>query len=89
MFLYVITFAFPVHYLLFGYLVMWIVFKWLPFLSPLSAQSYMEDHLKNKNRLEREWEAMCGYLAEPGACNVGQDKHNTKRNRTDAVVVCE
>uniref|UniRef100_A0A673X726 Protein tyrosine phosphatase receptor type N2 n=1 Tax=Salmo trutta TaxID=8032 RepID=A0A673X726_SALTR len=49
--------------------------------------SYMEDHLKNKNRLEREWEAMCGYLAEPGACNVGQDKHNTKRNRTDAVVV--
>ncbi|XP_021418729.2 receptor-type tyrosine-protein phosphatase N2 isoform X3 [Oncorhynchus mykiss] len=50
-------------------------------------QSYMEDHLKNKNRLEREWEAMCGYLAEPGACNVGQDKHNTKRNRTDAVVV--
>lgn len=49
----------------------------------------MEDHLKNKNRLEREWEAMCGYLAEPGACNVGQDKHNTKRNRTDAVVVCE
>ncbi|XP_023828631.1 receptor-type tyrosine-protein phosphatase N2-like isoform X2 [Salvelinus sp. IW2-2015] len=50
-------------------------------------QSYMEDHLKNKNRLEKEWEAMCGYLAEPGACNVGQDKHNTKRNLTDAVVV--
>uniref|UniRef100_A0A8C8D722 Protein tyrosine phosphatase receptor type N2 n=1 Tax=Oncorhynchus tshawytscha TaxID=74940 RepID=A0A8C8D722_ONCTS len=49
--------------------------------------SYMEDHLKNKNRLEREWEAMCGYLAEPGACNVGQDKLNAKRNRTDAVVV--
>ncbi|XP_055785205.1 receptor-type tyrosine-protein phosphatase N2 isoform X1 [Salvelinus fontinalis] len=49
--------------------------------------SYMEDHLKNKNRLEKEWEAMCGYLAEPGACNVGQDKHNTKRNLTDAVVV--
>ncbi|XP_041737016.1 receptor-type tyrosine-protein phosphatase N2 [Coregonus clupeaformis] len=49
--------------------------------------SYMEDHLKNKNRLEREWEAMCGYLAEPGACKVGQDKHNTKRNRADAVVV--
>uniref|UniRef100_A0A8C7Q5F7 Protein tyrosine phosphatase receptor type N2 n=1 Tax=Oncorhynchus mykiss TaxID=8022 RepID=A0A8C7Q5F7_ONCMY len=49
--------------------------------------SYMEDHLKNKNRLEREWEAMCGYLAEPGDCDVGQGQHNTKRNRSDAVVV--
>ncbi|XP_023829162.1 receptor-type tyrosine-protein phosphatase N2-like [Salvelinus sp. IW2-2015] len=49
--------------------------------------SYMEDHLKNKNRLEREWEAMCGYLAEPGDCYVGQGEHNTKRNRSDAVVV--
>uniref|UniRef100_A0A673Y505 Protein tyrosine phosphatase receptor type N2 n=1 Tax=Salmo trutta TaxID=8032 RepID=A0A673Y505_SALTR len=49
--------------------------------------SYMEDHLKNKNRLEREWEAMCGYLAEPSDCDVGQGEHNTKRNRSDAVVV--
>uniref|UniRef100_A0AAY5K321 Protein tyrosine phosphatase receptor type N2 n=1 Tax=Esox lucius TaxID=8010 RepID=A0AAY5K321_ESOLU len=49
--------------------------------------SYMEDHLKNKNRLEREWEAMCGYLAEPGACDVGQGEHNTKKNRSDSVVV--
>ncbi|XP_045066472.1 receptor-type tyrosine-protein phosphatase N2 isoform X2 [Coregonus clupeaformis] len=49
--------------------------------------SYMEDHLKNKNRLEREWEAMCGYLAEPSDCDVGKREHNTKRNRSDAVVV--
>ncbi|KAJ3611376.1 hypothetical protein NHX12_021392, partial [Muraenolepis orangiensis] len=27
--------------------------------------AYMEDHLRNKNRLEGEWEALCGYQAEP------------------------
>lgn len=52
-------------------------------------QSYMEDHLKNKNRLEREWEALCSYQAEPGACSVGHGEQNSKRNRSDAVVVCE
>ncbi|XP_070709186.1 receptor-type tyrosine-protein phosphatase N2 [Pempheris klunzingeri] len=49
--------------------------------------SYMEDHLKNKNRLEREWEALCSYQAEPSVCSVGQGEQNTKRNRSDAVVV--
>ncbi|KAM9839716.1 receptor-type tyrosine-protein phosphatase N2 [Aulostomus maculatus] len=49
--------------------------------------SYMEDHLKNKNRLEREWEALCSYQAEPGACSVGQNEQNSKRNRSDAVIV--
>ncbi|CAN9506355.1 unnamed protein product [Ophioblennius macclurei] len=49
--------------------------------------SYMEDHLKNKNRLEREWEALCSYQAEPSAVSVGQGEQNSKRNRSDAVVV--
>lgn len=49
----------------------------------------MEDHLKNKNRLEREWEALCSYQAEPSVCGVGQGEQNSKRNRSDAVVVCE
>lgn len=49
----------------------------------------MEDHLKNKNRLEREWEALCSYQAEPGACSVGQGEQSSKKNRSDAVVVCE
>lgn len=49
----------------------------------------MEDHLKNKNRLEREWEALCSYQAEPSTCTVGQGEQNSKRNRSDAVVVCE
>lgn len=52
-------------------------------------QSYMEDHLKNKNRLDREWEALCSYQAEPSTCSVGQGEQNSKRNRADAVVVCK
>ncbi|XP_024136017.1 receptor-type tyrosine-protein phosphatase N2 isoform X1 [Oryzias melastigma] len=48
--------------------------------------SYMEDHLKNKNRLEREWEALCSYQAEPSACSVGQGEQNSKRNRSGGVV---
>ncbi|XP_016887004.1 receptor-type tyrosine-protein phosphatase N2 isoform X2 [Cynoglossus semilaevis] len=48
--------------------------------------SYMEDHLKNKNRLEREWEALCSYQAEPSICSVGQGQQNSKRNRSDTVV---
>ncbi|XP_072307064.1 receptor-type tyrosine-protein phosphatase N2 [Eucyclogobius newberryi] len=48
--------------------------------------SYMEDHLKNKNRLEREWEALCSYQAEPSTCSVGHGEGNGKKNRPDAVV---
>ncbi|XP_077580775.1 receptor-type tyrosine-protein phosphatase N2-like [Stigmatopora nigra] len=48
--------------------------------------SYMEDHLKNKNRLEKEWEALCAYQAEPNACTAGLKDGNAKKNRSPAVV---
>uniref|UniRef100_A0A671Z1T7 Receptor-type tyrosine-protein phosphatase N2-like n=1 Tax=Sparus aurata TaxID=8175 RepID=A0A671Z1T7_SPAAU len=48
--------------------------------------SYMEDHLKNKDRLEKEWEALCAYQAEPNACTVGMKDGNAKKNRSTAVV---
>ncbi|KAM9790026.1 solute carrier organic anion transporter family member 5A1b [Neosynchiropus ocellatus] len=48
--------------------------------------SYMEDHLKNKDRLEKEWEALCAYQAEPNACTVGLKDGNAKKNRSAAVV---
>ena len=32
--------------------------------------AYMEDHLKNKQRLEQEWVALCGYEAEPSSTTV-------------------
>ncbi|KAI1889172.1 hypothetical protein AGOR_G00176340 [Albula goreensis] len=49
--------------------------------------SYMEDHLKNKNRLEKEWEALCSYQAEPNTCTVGLKDQNSKKNRSDTVIV--
>lgn len=52
-------------------------------------QSYMEDHLKNKDRLEKEWEALCAYQAEPNACTVGMKDGNAKKNRSAAVVACK
>ncbi|XP_063180494.1 receptor-type tyrosine-protein phosphatase N2 [Chroicocephalus ridibundus] len=48
--------------------------------------SYMEDHLKNKNRLEKEWEALCAYQAEPNATTVAQQEENVQKNRSQAVV---
>ncbi|KAL7842520.1 hypothetical protein SRHO_G00242090 [Serrasalmus rhombeus] len=48
--------------------------------------SYMEDHLKNKNRLEKEWEALCAYQAEPNTCSIGQRDSNAKKNRVSTVI---
>ncbi|XP_056340295.1 receptor-type tyrosine-protein phosphatase N2 [Oenanthe melanoleuca] len=48
--------------------------------------SYMEDHLKNKNRLEKEWEALCAYQAEPNESSVAQQEENAAKNRSQAVV---
>ncbi|XP_077078086.1 solute carrier organic anion transporter family member 5A1b isoform X1 [Siphateles boraxobius] len=48
--------------------------------------AYMEDHLKNKNRLESEWEALCAYQAEPNATTIGHRDGNVKKNRTSTVI---
>ncbi|XP_006874497.1 PREDICTED: receptor-type tyrosine-protein phosphatase N2-like [Chrysochloris asiatica] len=48
--------------------------------------SYMEDHLKNKNRLEKEWEALCAYQAEPNSSVVAQREENMQKNRCLAVL---
>uniref|UniRef100_F7GWY5 Protein tyrosine phosphatase receptor type N2 n=1 Tax=Callithrix jacchus TaxID=9483 RepID=F7GWY5_CALJA len=47
--------------------------------------SYMEDHLKNKNRLEKE-EALCAYQAEPNSSLVAQREENMPKNRSLAVL---
>uniref|UniRef100_A0A9J8BX45 Receptor-type tyrosine-protein phosphatase N2 n=1 Tax=Cyprinus carpio carpio TaxID=630221 RepID=A0A9J8BX45_CYPCA len=48
--------------------------------------AYMEDHLKNKTRLESEWEALCAYQAEPNATTMGQRDGNVKKNRASTVI---
>ncbi|XP_072619381.1 receptor-type tyrosine-protein phosphatase N2 isoform X9 [Vulpes vulpes] len=49
-------------------------------------QAYMEDHLNNKNRLEKEWEALCAYQAEPNSSLVAQREENVSKNRCPAVL---
>ncbi|XP_053323030.1 receptor-type tyrosine-protein phosphatase N2 [Spea bombifrons] len=48
--------------------------------------SYMEDHLKNKNRLEKEWEALCAYQAEPNSTLIAHKEANIMKNRSMDVV---
>ncbi|KAF7987372.1 hypothetical protein HCN44_003134 [Aphidius gifuensis] len=43
--------------------------------------SYMEDHLKNKDRLDQEWAAVCAYESEPSSISIATDKTNAERNR--------
>lgn len=43
--------------------------------------SYMEDHLKNKDRLDREWEGLCTYEADPSNTDIANDAANIRKNR--------
>ena len=49
----------------------------------------MEDHLRNKNRLMKEWEALCSYQAEPSAAAAALSDANAKKNRCPDSVPCE
>lgn len=44
----------------------------------------MEDHLKNKGRLQREWEALCRYEAEPGSHDAATQPQCESLNRPTA-----
>ncbi|XP_014600401.1 PREDICTED: receptor-type tyrosine-protein phosphatase-like N isoform X1 [Polistes canadensis] len=44
--------------------------------------SYMEDHLKNKDRLDQEWVALCSYGTS--ATDVAENDTNAKYNRPNA-----
>lgn len=49
----------------------------------------MEDHLRNRDRLAKEWQALCAYQAEPNACSIAQSEANLKKNRHPDFVPCE
>lgn len=49
----------------------------------------MEDHLKNKDRLLKEWEALCSYQAEPSSVSVAQSEINLEKNRYPDFVPCK
>jgi len=43
--------------------------------------SYMEEHLNDKNRLSKEWDLLCNYLAEPNNTLVANNEENMNKNR--------
>lgn len=47
----------------------------------LTVQSYMEDHLKNKDRLNREWEGLLSYEADPCSTAAALLPKNKSKNR--------
>lgn len=47
-------------------------------------QSYMESHLKNKGRLQREWEALQRYEAEPNSYSTAIQPQCEPLNRVTA-----
>lgn len=46
----------------------------------------MEDHLRNKDRLQKEWEALCSYQADPSSAVVAQS--NMDKNRHAESLPC-
>lgn len=46
----------------------------------------MEDHLKNKDRLDQEWTALCAYEADPSSTEIAENETNVKRNRPGAAL---
>lgn len=49
----------------------------------------MEDHLRNKDRLQKEWEALCSYQADPSSVAVAQHPFNVDKNRHAESLPCE
>ncbi|XP_019886087.1 receptor-type tyrosine-protein phosphatase N2 isoform X1 [Ooceraea biroi] len=48
--------------------------------------SYMEGHLKNKDRLDQEWTALCAYEADPSSTEIAESEANIKQNRPGAAL---
>eukprot|EP00794_Sanderia_malayensis_P003012 gene3012-3470_t len=48
--------------------------------------AYMEEHLKNENKLSTEWEALCNYKADQDDTTVGEDSKNSNKNRYSNVL---
>lgn len=49
--------------------------------------SYMEDHLRNKDRLDQEWQALCAYEAEPStSVRIASQVENKNKNRYEDVL---
>lgn len=52
-------------------------------------QTYMEDHLKNQEKLDEEWSGMCAYEAEDVTTVTAVAQNNVRKNRFPDALPCE
>ena len=52
-------------------------------------QSYMEDHLAHKDRMNKEWESLTTYEADPRCVEAGSKLENLIKNRYPDVLPCK
>jgi len=48
----------------------------------------MEDHLTNKDRLQKEWDTLCAYDAEPCSVVAAIEPTNMRKNRFTDILPC-
>lgn len=48
--------------------------------------SYMENHLNDKNRLDKEWEDLCNYEADRSEVFTGKNETNMSKNRYSDII---
>lgn len=46
----------------------------------------MEEHLKNTEKLDEEWAALCSYEPDPCSTAIAEAEGNSECNRTDAAL---
>jgi protein tyrosine phosphatase len=52
------------------------------------TQAYMEDHLKNKDRLQQEWDTLSAYDPEPCSIVAAIEPTNMRKNRYTDILPC-
>lgn len=45
--------------------------------------------MKNKNKLDKDWDQLCSYEAEQGSIASGMEPGNKRKNRFEDVLPCE
>lgn len=52
-------------------------------------KSYMESYLNDKNKISKEWQALCGYVSDYNQTSVAQLPQNMDKNRYKDILPCK
>jgi hypothetical protein len=48
----------------------------------------MESYLNDKNKISKEWQALCGYVSDYNQTSVAELPHNMDKNRYKDILPC-